>query len=743
MCETVGYIPTAAAGKEVRCANPKCLVPVFVAPRIQKKAKEEAPSKKGAPVATIAAVALFIVVAGLVGWHFFNQSSTRPRPTPPTPGVPVPPTQNPVKQPEPVAGQPDNPPAPAETQLTLAEERDPVLEIMQHDAENPERNLRPIYCQRVVAQTAADCGKLDIAQKYLDLLEKGQRDQAFYRIAPLTSMAWQQLKQGDQAAAGKSLDQAMKATAKLPEMGRESIDFSAALAAALVAVGRDQEAKGLVARYPANGSNGRLVAVMTTAAAWNSWDTVAAENERPLLDLPSLQCPLVVEIAVSRGYASQALHFAESLENQTERAQTLIAWGEAVARAQARAQSSDLSSIEPVAAKLDSANRARLQARLGSERLRANDRPGAEKFLATAIASLGEIPPPKEFVIPSIKKLATFAFRNPGQARVNALALAEIARLEGALDKRSDAQKHLELAIAVLRASAPTKIAARQMVEEAGQLRYTVFEEPVPKKGRKDVIALAKRSSQEHAKASLEKVRQTSKILAAAADPRFELQTQVLASALAWDDGAHIWQIIGPHVTADDPDQKEPYFETAIPLQLVVNVRRSGDKATADKILEAKGSNDPPTETVLNLLAQKAAETEDVGGLAREMQNLWKEGAQKAKLERSDLERPALAASSYLVQAGKVGKAIEFVRMFNDSQLKEEALEWTAALACRLNHTHETKDILHAASFIPTESVSAYRGFLVGLLARESAAQTNLPSSATDKAPSTGADQKP
>ena len=121
-------------------------------------------------------------------------------------------------------------------------------------------------------------------------------------------------------------------------------------------------------------------------------------------------------------------------------------------------------------AKLEPANRARLQARLGSERIRANDRAGAEKFLAAAIASLGEIPRPKNSSLPSAKKLASFEFHDPAQARLNSLALAEIARLEGALDKRADAQKHLELAIAVLRASAPNKIAAKQMVEEAGHL---------------------------------------------------------------------------------------------------------------------------------------------------------------------------------------------------------------------------------------------------------------------------------
>jgi hypothetical protein len=736
MCETVGYIPANAAGKEVRCANPKCLVPVFVAPRPQKKVEEAKSSKSGSQTVLLLVSGLLFAAAVGGGWYLYNrQAPSREKAGPPQ-YTWNPTAENPAGNPAPPKDeQPVPPPAVAETQLILAQELDPVLAIMQRDAESRDRNLRPPYCQRVVAHTAADCGKLELAQKYVDLLAQSKRDLAFYQIAPLTSLAWQQLKKGDKAAAGKSLDQAIKAAGNLPSMGRDSIDFSAALAAALVAVGRDQEAKGLVARFPANGPNGRLVADMTTAANWNTWDTVAAENERPLLDLSSLQCPLVVEIAVAHGHAAQALHFAEGLEYPSERAQTLIAWGEAVARAQAQAKSDDLSSIDPVIAKLEPANRARLQARLGSQRIRANDRAGAEKFLAAAIASLGEIPAPKEFTLPSAKKLASFEFHDPAQARLNSLALAEIARLEGTLDKRADAQKQLELAIAVLHASAPNKIAAKQMVEEAGRLRSTEFEAPIPTKGRKEAIALMKRRNQEQSRAALAKARQTSKVLAAAAESRFDLQMQILTSALAWDDGAHIWQIIGAQATSDNPEQKEAYFETSIPWLLLFNLRKSGDTATAEIINKAAGSDGPPPTTVLELLAQKAAESDDVSSIARQMQF---QGP-----DRSDRERAALAGSTYLLRAGKVGKAIEFVRMFNDSQLKEEALEWTAALSCRLNHTRETKEILQAASFIPTEAVSAYRGFLLGLLARDLVPESAPSAAAPSPPPSAATTPKP
>ena len=36
MCETSGFISPKAAGQQVRCCNPECLVPVFTAPHIEK-----------------------------------------------------------------------------------------------------------------------------------------------------------------------------------------------------------------------------------------------------------------------------------------------------------------------------------------------------------------------------------------------------------------------------------------------------------------------------------------------------------------------------------------------------------------------------------------------------------------------------------------------------------------------------------------------------------------------------------
>ena len=86
------------------------------------------------------------------------------------------------------------------------------------------------------------------------------------------------------------------------------------------------------------------------------------------------------------------------------------------------------------------------------------------------------------------------------------------------------------------------------------------------------------RRYQQEATAAREKIQKMSKILLEAAERRFALQTRILETALLWDDPAHLWKEIEPQATANDTDQKEPYFNTPIPWQLAVDLRRAGHK---------------------------------------------------------------------------------------------------------------------------------------------------------------------
>ena len=197
------------------------------------------------PLILLVSLGALLLLGGAGAWYVLNQRSleNQQKSVPPPSGT-MPPalTKAGKNNPNVVApiaaqaaiAQPANQPV-VEKPLTLAEERDPVLAIMVNDAQERERNLRPPYCQRVTAQTAADCGDLGTAKTFLDLLAHGKRELAFYRVGPLTSVAWQQLKGADKPGAGKTLDDALAAAADLPTVGRFSIDSAAWLAAALVA----------------------------------------------------------------------------------------------------------------------------------------------------------------------------------------------------------------------------------------------------------------------------------------------------------------------------------------------------------------------------------------------------------------------------------------------------------------------------------------------------------------------------
>ena len=78
MCETPGFTTKKAAGKEVKCSNPDCLVPLFTAPPLEVKEKEvveepEPPTKRLSLGVLIGLVGLLAVVVGGIVIFVFKQ----------------------------------------------------------------------------------------------------------------------------------------------------------------------------------------------------------------------------------------------------------------------------------------------------------------------------------------------------------------------------------------------------------------------------------------------------------------------------------------------------------------------------------------------------------------------------------------------------------------------------------------------------------------------------------------------
>ena len=78
MCETPGYTSPKAGGREVKCANPKCLVPIFTCPEPPPAPVEEAPPEPAGSSTTqlglISLAAFAAIGAGI--WFFVLRKNT-------------------------------------------------------------------------------------------------------------------------------------------------------------------------------------------------------------------------------------------------------------------------------------------------------------------------------------------------------------------------------------------------------------------------------------------------------------------------------------------------------------------------------------------------------------------------------------------------------------------------------------------------------------------------------------------
>jgi hypothetical protein len=706
MCDTVGYVPRSAAGKDVRCANRECMVPVFTAPRPEKKQEEEKPKKKPITRTQIMMVVGALAAIGIAVWFFFqNQPPEATKNKDPDlsgqTGTQLPPAQK-------TDGDAAKP-AP-EKPLVVAEEQGAALAFMAKASREKSHNRSRPLCQRLTAHTAAECGDLVMAQTFLDELKRAESGLAFYRVAPLTSIASRQLKAGDREAAGKALDDAVTTAADLPSLGAFTVDSVAWLAAALTAAGRDKDALALVGKFPATGPDGRLGAAEARAEAWNSYDIETADRERPLYDVASLQLPLIVEIAVARGLSAEALRLVQSITDESLRAECEVAWLVAVERAKVSPGATSPAGVDTAAvlAKLKPAAQARCHAQIARLRAHNNDRPGAENELKAALAALGSTKAAEEFTLPSLKGIYNWHAADPGPARQDALAFADIAAAQAALGQTEPADQSLATALDCVRSTAPSVAAVAAKVQSASSNRA----------GLKDDLHTQLKLRETQVEAAFEQYRGNLRKLGQAADARALLELEILDTALAWADPSAVWKLIGTRATTNAVDRKELLLITPLPWQLMARLRSQGQSPDAGAfaaIQKAVGDSQPNPVGMLDAVVFGISDHEptDLANGLKSIENV----------ERPDRERAGLFIADRLVAAGDFHKAFQFSRLIDDPAMKEKTMEWCAARACRLGQARPVRDLLRASntSFVPTELVSAWRGFLIGLLARERA----------------------
>jgi len=300
MCEQVGFVPKSAIGKSVRCANEKCMVPIFKATESGEKTTERKPTrlsdeaaaaKKAAdksaptkrnPIVMYAIVGgvLLALTAGLLA--VLNKKPGLGNLADPAPYVPI-----------------DNQETEEEMDIRLAAEEEAERKALAAKS-NPKAevtamvkqmitlarqpNLRDkAWARRMTGDLFLQTGDATLAAQEFKQLVTVDRSKAFYRIEPHVTQYWKHLAAGEQTKAKIELDLALGEQRGIPNIGRAGTEAALSLAAALVVEGKVTEAKALVATR-------RLDTTITAnrdTMASVAWFWIADHSRENVIPVPS------------------------------------------------------------------------------------------------------------------------------------------------------------------------------------------------------------------------------------------------------------------------------------------------------------------------------------------------------------------------------------------------------------------------------------------------------------------------
>lgn len=472
MCETKGYITEKQAGRDVKCCNPDCMVPVFRAPALAKK--EEVVVDKGMSAATLSI--LGVVGAAVIGGavYFFVLKGPEVK----TPEV----VDRKIEQPTPeqkknetnnlipdgnVQEVTDKPPANVGDLETKS-----LKEIVKDSQQRGETRSQPVTKQ-YAAEALALRGKTAEAKEQITLVKQIGGSRGTYEIEPLVRLAWADLKRGDKTAATASADAALKASEKLAKVGREAIDAATSLAALLVGLGRDGEATVLVQEIPSD-DRARASAIWLVARETGTFDVTAASQMSFLYANPQTAMAATAFSAALKGDPALAIKWAKSAPNPAVRDAALAACAAAVSsNVPSRAESGVPEALAAEFAGAEPAGKIRMLVAVADAELLKKNQAGAAAALAKAEALASGIAPGKGMAIPEMTDIYYSEGRpfaglpDPFAALDSALALADVGDLQMRLGKKPEGWTNLEKGLAVLRSATPSADAVQAQLDQA------------------------------------------------------------------------------------------------------------------------------------------------------------------------------------------------------------------------------------------------------------------------------------
>lgn len=713
MCETTGYIPKEAAGKPVKCANPECLVPVFVAPAPEAPAAPPpAPKSQGPGVAVWGGGAVALVLIG-GGVAYFLATQTEKSPT--TSGSMSSEDlallnsfndeekdyagQAPVGNSDSTTATTTTTNSPPETAAPGAADVDSILQRMADLSLVSQQNRSKPFCRRLTAEAAASAGRLPRALEQLDALKAVGRDVPYFTIPVDCELFWQYRNTGDEAAAAKHAEAVNAAVAKLPKFGRTRLQFAGQAAAVLVAAGLSSDAEQVLATQSSSDTSGQLAAWQVQTLATPDQNLYRVHAIRPIAPWQQPQRVAAITTLVLRDAGSAARDWVAATKDTAAREEAMAAWSVAYAqRSVAAGQPIDWESIASLAGTSEPAGLVNLYARLGQALSSLDQGDAAKQALELATRSVGELPPPSEQAMPEVRQATGYRLPNRTSIQKQAIAVAEVARLQSQLGDQETAKSSLQTALAYGRSLAPALPLAREQLSQAEQAPPAVL--------RNQLKAALDLKNDDEARVASVNYRKALQDIQAASQERLSTQVRILEQAIDWGMGPAVLEYITASVGSEDAARREPFAGTTLIPALLASFETAGQAdqvAAINQLLTQAGQKQVPTASGWTLVWTQM--DKDVSAAAQAL----------ASVPSSEQQADAIAlvGVSRLVQSGKPDAALAFAAKVSDQALREECYQQIAAQQAR---TGKTSDLTTAMEAIPqvTEKLSVAWGLVEG-----------------------------
>ena len=479
MCEQVGFVPKSAVGKSIRCANEKCMVPIFKATESGENTTSRKPSRLSDDAASARKAAEVsqpakrnpILIYAIVGGILLTLTA----------GLMVilnkKPDESGLRAPAVIAPNEDRE-SEEEEQIRLAAAAD-LIKAAADAVPNPKAkvaamaklmislarlpNLRDkAWARRMTADLFLQTEDATLAAQELKALVGVDRSKGFYRIEPHVTQYWKHTTAGNAELAAASLILAFADQNSIPKTGRVGTEAALSLASVLVTEGKLAEAQALIATRQQD----ITIPASRDMLASIAWFWIANRSHGDLIPVPSATDVLVW---------SEPLHTTIACDLALHQR-----WAEAIAWSVANKDSGVISESLTEVAAIASAAKAPLAifGKIAKAIPAANPVVAVQVHAAlaaatkdtvqldAAIAAMAEFPAPEASKMPTTQQITD----NYGSERTNELlratAVAEVVRAALICGDPEKARSSMIRLRAELNASGPPTREIRELTLE-------------------------------------------------------------------------------------------------------------------------------------------------------------------------------------------------------------------------------------------------------------------------------------